>query len=211
MKFKQVFSASALAAAMLVAGFGGSAQAVTISPAVEYTTSGTLTDSRPFTLGYSFSLSAPVTVNALGYWDNGRGSNHQVGIWDAGGTLLTSTTVMGTDPTVGHFVWGAISDYTLAAGSYVIGGEFLGDGTFNSAATGILSIAQYTYGTDLQAFGAGLNFPTFSTNGIYGSNGILEVSFSVTTAVPEPSSYALMLLGIGVMGATLRRRKAMAA
>ena len=67
-------------------------------PAVEYATSGTLSDSRPFTVGYTFSLSAPVTINALGYWDNGRGSSHQVGIWDSAGTLLTSTTVLGTDP-----------------------------------------------------------------------------------------------------------------
>ena len=74
-----------------------------------------------------------------------------------------------------------------------------------------MSIPQYTYGTDLQLFGAGLNFPTFNTGGSYGENGIFEVSFSVTTAVPEPSSDALMLLGIGVMGATLRRRKALAA
>lgn len=211
MKLKQVFSVSAMATAILIAGFGGAAHAATITPAVEYTTSGTLSDSRPFTLGYSFSLSAPVTVNALGYWDNGRGSDHKVGIWDAAGTLLTSTTVLGTDPKVGHFVWGAIPNYTLAAGNYVIAGEFLGDGTFNSSANDIVSIPQYTYGNDLQLGGAGLNFPTVNTGGGYGGNGIFEVSFSVTTAVPEPSSYALVLCGIGVMGATLRRSKAMAA
>lgn len=200
-----------MAVAILGAGFGGAAQAVTITPAVEYTTSSTLNDDRPFTLGYSFTLSGPVTVNALGYWDNGRGSDHQVGIWDANGTLLTSTTVLGTDPKVGHFVWGAIPNYTLAAGSYVIGGEFLGDGTFNSSATDIVSIPEYTYGTDLQLLGEGLNFPTASTGGGYGQNGIFEVNFSVTTAVPEPSSYALVLCGIGVIGATLRHRKAKAA
>jgi hypothetical protein len=196
---------SLLAAAVLAGTVAGTAHAVTISPAVEYTTAGVLYDGSPYTLGYSFALSGPVSVNALGYWDNGRGSNHQVAIWDTAGTLITSTTVLGTDPIVGHYVWGAITPITLGAGRYVIGGEFLGDGSFNSYASGIVSIPEYSYGQDLQVYGAGLNFPT-ATYGGYGDNGILEVSFSVGGAVPEPASWALMIAGFGIVGFAMRRR-----
>jgi hypothetical protein len=51
-----------------------------INPVVEYSTASTLVDSRPFTLGYSFSTSVTFNLNALGAWDDGLGNNHQVGI-----------------------------------------------------------------------------------------------------------------------------------
>ena len=71
--------------------------AAVITAAVEYALSDTVSDSRAFTLGYKFTTSEALSVNALGYWDDGLGNNHQVGIWDSVGNLLTSTTVLGTD------------------------------------------------------------------------------------------------------------------
>ena len=73
---------SVVAGFMLLAATGSAVTAAPIAPAVMYTSTVTLSDSRPFTLGYTFSLSSAVTVNALGYWDDGLGNNHQVGIWD---------------------------------------------------------------------------------------------------------------------------------
>jgi hypothetical protein len=189
----------------------GSAQAAIITPAVEYTTfSATFNDDRDFTLGYMFSLSAPVTINALGYWDNGLSNNHQVGIWGSSNVLVTSTTVLSTDPLVGHFRWSTIPDLVLNAGQYTIGGEFLGN--FNvspdvlpSQASGVTTIPNYTYVTGAYVVGAGLNQPTTITDG-FGPNGILLANFSVASNVPEPSTLGLIGLGLLGLGAMRRRR-----
>jgi hypothetical protein len=178
-------------------------------PVVEYTTTLTANDGRPFTLGYSFTTTVPFSIDALAYWDDGLANNHQVGIWDSGGTLLVSTTVLGTDTLFGHFRYGSISPYLLGPGSYVIGGEFLGNGDpFPSDPSGLLTLPGYTWGSDLQLFGSGLNFPTVDTSGGYGTNGILVVTFSAGSAeVPEPSTWAFMITGLTLFAAR-RFRKA---
>ena len=190
------------------------ATAAIITPAVEYTSASTDTDGGAFTLGYTFSLSGPVTINALGVWNDGLSNNRAVGIWDSANVLVATTTVLGTDPLVGHFLWGSIADTVLAAGRYTIGAEFPannGPNIFPENALGLTTIPEYSWGTDVQSFGAGLNFPTFQTGGNYGDNGLLYANFSVTaTSVPEPISITLFGAGLVGVGAFRRRRKAAA-
>lgn len=179
-----------------------------ITAAVEFGSSSTLVDSRAYTLGYQFTLSTSVNVNALGYWNDGQSNNHQVGLWTSAGTLLASTTVLSTDQLVGNFLYDDITTLTLGPGSYVIAGEFLGDGDpFPHLAQGVTRISGLTWDHDLQLSGGGLNFPTLATGGAYGDNGILLVTFSVGDAngVPEPISLALV--GIGLAGIAMCRRK----
>ena len=198
------------AAAVAVLGAASAAQALT--PAYEYANAGTLNDSRPFTLGFEFSLSGSTTVEALGYWEGMVDPSESVGLWDSGGTLLASATVTTGSAHIGHFLWTSISSLSLGAGTYVIGGTYNG-GLFASNASGVVTMPGYTWITDEQLFGTGLNFPTVTTSGAYGVNGIPEVNFSTSGigSVPEPATWALMLGGFGLAGAALRRRKAIAA
>jgi hypothetical protein len=201
-----------IAALVLLVGTAAQVNAGPFNPVVEYSSSQTLADSRPFTLGYKFSTTTTFNIDALAYWVDGLGNNHQVGIWDTAGSLLVSTTVLGsTDPIQGHFQYHAISNFSLAPGTYTIGGEFLGNiDPFPSQATGVTTLAGYTWVTDEQQFGSGLNFPTLSTGGSYGDNGILAVTFSTgPNVVPEPGS--LTLLGVAAASLLgycgLRRRQ----
>lgn len=202
-------STLALATAVALGAAALPAAAVLVNPAIEYTTATTLTDSRAFTLGYQFTISSPMSINALGYWDDGKTNNHQVGLWTTGGTLITSATVLGTDTLVGHFRYADITDILLPAGSYVIGGEFLGN---NDAlpfdAQGVTRLPGVTWDHDLQLIGGGLNFPTVNTGGGYGDNGILQVTFSVgNDVVPAPMPLALIATGLLALGALRRRAR----
>jgi PEP-CTERM motif len=193
--------AVALGAALANAAFPCSVvQAATI-PAVQYSTFGDLLeDDRAITAGYEFTLSSPVTVDALGVWDDGNGYAHEAGIWNSSGTLVASVDVLSSGPSVDHFVWASISHVTLPAGAYTIGDQTYEGGNeypFPENVTGVTTIPQYTWVTDEELPGAGLNYPNFSTAGSYGQNGILTVDFSV---VPEPSTWAMMLLGFGGLG-----------
>lgn len=184
--------------------------AAQLSPAFEYTSAGTLTDPRPFTLGFSFNLSQATTIDALGYWTGGNFSTHQVAIWSSSGTLLTSGTVSGADPLLGHYRYDSIAPITLGAGNYVIGGQFF-NGLIPAELTGITSAPNFTWTGDRQAMG-NFVFPTTSFL-TYGNQGVALVNFSIAqpAGVPEPATWATMLIGFGAIGVSLRRRRRAAA
>jgi hypothetical protein len=206
---------SAGAAIAVLASFGlleRTAAAAVVNPAYGYSTAGTLTDDRPFTLGFEFSLSIPEVIDALGYTTVGFTSDQQVGIWGSAGALLTSATVTTADPVVGHFAWTTISPLTLGPGTYTIGGTYEG-GLAPTLASGVTSIPGYTWIQDEQGVGPGLVEPTFSTGGSYGPNGLPQANFSVSAdgAVPEPATWIMLILGLAISGIAVRRRKGFAA
>ncbi len=202
---KRFFIASTLVIGALASSVSAaSAQ----TPAVTYATTGTLGDTRPFTLGWAFNLSASTTVTQLGVWNGGTLGNYMAGIWTIGGTSVVSANVLSTDPVLGDYRWASIASVVLGAGDYVVGAEYAG-GLFPDQATGVVTIPTLTWTDSRYDFGAGLNFPTNSTGGYYGSNGILWANFATgaNTTVPEPSTWALMLVGLAAVGVTSRRRR----
>ena len=165
-----------------------------INPAFEYTGSAIGFDPGAYTIGFEFSLSQSFDVNALGYFSQALATSQQVGIWDSVSDLLTSTTVTSSDPTVGHFDYAPVS-LVLGPGTYTIAGTF-SDNSVAYLLSGVTSMPGYSWITDEQTSGFGLHYPTDSTGGLYGANGIAQVDFSVVAATPEPGFYGTLLLGL---------------
>jgi len=74
------------------------------------------------TLGWGFSLTTPLTVTDLGYFDGNLGlvDPHPVGIWDSIGNLLATATVPsgGAGALVNGFRFVPITPVTLGAGFF---------------------------------------------------------------------------------------------
>lgn len=196
-----------LVAACLTVVAAPSAIAAEILPAYTYTSGSTLSDNRPFTIGFSFSLSEAKTVNALGYNSLNITGPQDIGLWNISGILLASATVTPGSQLVSNFRWTDISPFSLGVGTYVLGGTFTG-GLFPSDLQGVSTVSGYTYLSDRFSGGTGLQFPTSSTDGSYGAQGIglVNVSFGAG-AVPEPATWVMLLFGFGAIGYSLRRRK----
>jgi len=172
----------------------------------------------PLTIGWEFSLSTPVIVTQLGFYDVGNNGypppgdgllvSHPVAIWDVSTqTLMASATVpQGTSaPLDQDFRWVSVSPFTLAAGTYRIGAEIAVNGEnyddFYYSDTDTRTTAypvNYNSGALLQgAFG----YPDSSgdvSHGRFGPN----FQFN---AVPEPST--MLLIGSGLVGLWGARKK----
>lgn len=93
----------------------------------------------------------------------------------------------------------------------VIGFDGLPGGPFGSTFTNIQFQARDLIGTGGIANGLPLNrFATSFFGGFGGSNTSARVygDLSIDGAVPEPATWALMILGFGAVGYAMRRRKA---
>ena len=153
----------------------------------------------PVNLGMVFSPTSNLDVTALGIY---AGANltgpEQVGLYDSGGNLLTSTTVNISGPITNGYYYTNITPIMLTAGdTYTVASQVNNNpweyGTVTTPAFITFLHNSYLYSSVLQ-------YPT-NTNGsgpaYFGPN--VQV-----TGVPEAADWTLMLVGIGLLGACVR-------
>jgi len=185
----------------------GSTIAITTSPDNVATNTGT------WTLGWSFSVNSSINVTALGAFDAGSdGLNvaHDVGIWDVSGNLLASATVpSGTAGVLDSgYRFVSISPLSLSAGStYYVGAVYFvndNDGWLYDPIT-LATAPQITYlSREFEYSGGSLVFPDIAsagTTGYFGGN----FEFDTSSTVPEPSTIALLAVGLGIVLFTRKR------
>ena len=190
-KLGRVFLALSLMALMAgpaLAGLGVDFTGVTIDDS-----------SGNWCLGWKFTTNSPVTITKLGFYDdlqNGLTQNHDVGIYNAAGTLLVSTTVLPTDPLTSWFRFHDIIPLTLPGSEdfYIQGVTESENYTYNP--TGFVVNPSISFDNFAWFFphASVLKFPNYSdliTIGDFGPN------FD-TTPVPLPP--ALLLFGSGLLG-----------
>ncbi len=171
--------------------------------------------------GWEFQVTSTITVNALGFWDegaNGLTNRHDVGLWDISQNLLASTTVttastpVASTSSAGQWLFNAIAPLSLTPGNYVLGATFANNDAdlarLNTIAT---TTAGVTFVTARQSASSSLAFPTILSPGlnagIFGPN--LLTQNPQTSPVPEPATLG-MAGTAAVVGLVLARRRAKA-
>jgi len=161
------------------------------------------------TLGWAFSLSAPIFLTQLGFWDNGNDGliqAHKVTIWDSTGTVIEAQATvpngMAATLTNGFRYVTLGSSVMLPAGNYVIGAFYnaFGDEAASQAsAIGTSSPVTYLGSRAI----AGDAFPPSDafnlSNSYFGPN----FQFTSTRSVPDAgSTLGLFFLAlVGLFGA----------
>jgi hypothetical protein len=213
---KTTLLASAAIAVLTSIGGAGPAWAVV---ALEFSKLDTGTPGFDASAGWSFTTTEKITVTALDAFDpTGNGAAGTVRLYNASGTVLASAKVTTSDPKEGSpitFFSAELSKpLVLAANTTFFIAEDLGTATTaNGNVSGLTTSSAIKFDGEVAAMGQGKDPTTDATGGMF-SPGIFGPDFNLTlgaTAVPEASTWAMMLIGFAGLGyAGYRRRRALA-
>ena len=156
---------------------------------------------KPVNLGNVFTPTANVLATSLGFYNptNLVGGGETVALYNSAGSLLTQTFVNVLGNNAGHYSFGSIAPILLTAGQQYTVVNFVGA---NAWAYGSVIATGATFNYDSYAYGPSLAFTT-NTGG--GGPAYLGPNLTVE-AVPEPATWAMLLLGFGMIGFAMRKR-----
>lgn len=169
--------------------------------------SGTSASNGNQSVGWQFDVLESLLVTGLGWYDeglDGLGRSHTVGIWDPGGSLLTSIVVpSGTGAALdGVYRTMAIAPLLLTPGAgYIVGGENFSDAGDRPVAnvTQVVDPRIAYVNPTFSATNSGFVRPTVPSAALSGFYGPM---FSVS----EPSTFTLIALA-GLLFLVRRREK----
>jgi len=197
-------------------------------PGWEFTSPGNGFTNGTWDFATAFTANSAVTVSGLGYYADpvtGNVDGNPVALYQCAdvaclttGTLLASAVVTNVYAISGHFRYVTIAPITLVAGmSYEVAGVSNSD-NYTWADPGFGTDPAITILSTSGQFSRwqSIGTPDFLTgspfldrggdDGYWGPNVFLGVPV-FTGGVPEPASWALMLVGFGAVGAAMRNRR----
>lgn len=197
-------------AGALLASLTGASHSAHAAAAFAFDDPQFVSNSGDWNFGINFRADQALQVSALGYfWDADLSTAaHNVALYSTDGVKLADTTVRASDPLSGHFRYSPISAVTLSAGaSYRVVGASAGDYFFFDAVNfsshpGITYLGN-VYSESNGALALFDPLPAVSNDTL---NGYWGPTLSVSP-VPEPSTYALLLAGLGLMGVLRQARR----
>ncbi|GAB5497111.1 MAG: hypothetical protein Phyf2KO_21910 [Phycisphaerales bacterium] len=189
-----------------VAGSAGAQAVTSFSGGTQF---GAWDASSPGVVGWRFDVNTPIILTDIGIFNgdaDGLTSNHEVGLWDSAGNLLTQGVTGPGGDVLGQFTYSSVEDVVLSPGErYTIGAVYdINDGDSYVSGPSVLNLAAEINPTTNGVFPeagdlGGLFFPTGDSTNLarLGTNFLFR-------PVPAPASMAL--LGLGGVAACRRRR-----
>lgn len=168
-----------------------------------FTTSGTVYDAGapndPVNLGNVFTSTANISVDALGFYDGtGISAPETVGIFNSSGTLLASVSVPNSGTTVSGYFFASITPVALTKGNQYTVNALTGNNDWNYGFVNPNTTADITYDNHTYDYTSEFTFPTYTANHAGGDSGVYygpNFEYTTSGAIPEPSTWLMMLFG----------------